>query len=91
MKPYEVLWVLAEAAGRTVSHNEIVSAVWGVHSVARVKYLRVAIRELRRKLETDPTCPRYVLTEASIGYRLGMQDHVGQRMVRDDLRIPAPT
>lgn len=71
-KPYEVLRVLAEGAGKVLNHKEILRAVWGDAFVGRVPYLRVAIRNLRRKLEADPAHPRHILTEPSVGYRLEM-------------------
>jgi len=71
-KPYEVLRRLAEEAGKVVAHEEILRAVWGPDRVDRIAYLRVAIRELRRKLEPDPDRPCYIVTEARVGYRLNM-------------------
>jgi two-component system, OmpR family, KDP operon response regulator KdpE len=70
VKLYGVLQALAEDAGRVLTHDEILRAVWGGHCAGRVDYLRVAIRKLRRQLEADPTRPQYILTEPGIGYRL---------------------
>ena len=69
---YEVLRVLAEGAGKVLSHEEILRAVWGARRVDRLQYLRVAIQELRRKLEPDPNHPQYILTEIGVGYRLAV-------------------
>ena len=69
-KSYEVLRVLAEKPGQVVSHSEILKSVWGPDSVDRTSYLRVAIRELRRKLEADPARPCHIGTETHVGYRL---------------------
>ena len=69
-KSYEVLRVLAEKPGQVLSHGEILSAVWGANYASRTAYLRVAIRELRLKLEADPAHPRHILTETHVGYRL---------------------
>jgi two-component system, OmpR family, KDP operon response regulator KdpE len=55
---YEVLKVLAEGAGKVLTHEEIIRAVWGPRRVDRLHYLRVAIQELRRRLEPDPDHPR---------------------------------
>jgi two-component system, OmpR family, KDP operon response regulator KdpE len=74
VKLYEVLQVLADNAGRVLTHQEILSAVWGRHSTERVEYVRVAVRKLRRQLETDPSRPRYILTEPGIGYRLEVRN-----------------
>lgn len=70
VKPYEVLRVLAEGAGKALTHEEILCAVWGRNRADRIQYLRLAIRELRSKLEVDPAHPRYILTETGVGYRL---------------------
>jgi two-component system, OmpR family, KDP operon response regulator KdpE len=67
---YEVLRVLAEKAGATVKREDILGAVWGKRRRKRVAYLRLAIRELRRRLEIDPANPRHILTEIKVGYRL---------------------
>jgi len=49
----------------------------GPRHAERVEYLRVAIRDLRRKLEADPAHPRYILTVPRIGYRLETDSHPG--------------
>jgi two-component system, OmpR family, KDP operon response regulator KdpE len=77
-KPYEVLQMLVENAGRVLSHQEILRAVWGEAYIGRVPYLRVAIRELRRKLESDPANPRYIVTETAVGYRLEIRKRIGR-------------
>jgi two-component system, OmpR family, KDP operon response regulator KdpE len=74
VKLYEVLRVLAEGDGKVLTHQEILGAVWGARRLDRVHYLRVAIQELRRKLEPDPAHPQYILTETGVGYRLGPKD-----------------
>jgi two-component system, OmpR family, KDP operon response regulator KdpE len=79
-KPYEVLRVLVESAGKVLTHEEILSAVWGEGYAGRVQYLRVAIRDLRRKIEADPAHPRYILTETSIGYRLEVHKRTAQEV-----------
>ena len=72
-KPYEVLRVLIEGDGKVLTHKDILRAVWRARRVDRVQYLRLAIRELRRKLEADPAHPRHILTETRVGYRLDVQ------------------
>ena len=68
-KPYAVLRLLAENAGKVLTHAELLRAVWGERHTGRVQYLRLAIRTLRRQLETDPTHPRILITETRVGYR----------------------
>jgi two-component system, OmpR family, KDP operon response regulator KdpE len=87
VKLYGVLQALAEDAGRALTHEEILRAVWGGHCAGRVDYLRVAIRKLRRQLEADPARPRYILTEPGIGYRLEVRKSGGDS--RDSGAEPA--
>jgi two-component system, OmpR family, KDP operon response regulator KdpE len=87
-KPYEVLRLLAEDAGKVVAHQEILRAVWGPERVNRIEYLRIAIRELRRKLEPNPDHPCYILTEARVGYRLDVPRITGRRGLRHGPSIP---
>jgi two-component system, OmpR family, KDP operon response regulator KdpE len=72
LKSYEVLRVLAEHPGKVLKHGEILDAVWGPNRVDRIGYLRIVIQELRRRFGDDPTHPRYILTEARVGYRLNV-------------------
>ena len=84
VKRYEVLRVLAEGAGKVLAREEILRSVWGTHHAKRVDYLRVAIRDLRRKLEVDPTNPRYILTVPRVGYRLETEfDPAGDRPTQE--------
>jgi two-component system KDP operon response regulator KdpE len=74
-REFEVLKVLAINADRLISHRSIVEAAWGPDRADDVTNLRVIITQLRRKLETDPTEPRIIVTEPGLGYRL-KRDHV---------------
>jgi two-component system KDP operon response regulator KdpE len=67
---YDVLALLVRYAGQVVTHQALLSAVWGPQYVDSVQYLRVSMAQLRRKLEEDPSQPRILLTEPGIGYRL---------------------
>ncbi len=69
-KEYEVLAQLAMAPGRVVTHNRILEAAWPYEHDRRVEYLRIVVRNLRQKLEPDPSRPRILLNELGIGYRL---------------------
>ena len=66
---YEILKHLAFHAGRVVTHKQLLRAVWGPNFQEETHYLRVYIGQLRRKIEEDPARPRYILTEAGVGYR----------------------
>jgi two-component system, OmpR family, KDP operon response regulator KdpE len=66
---YELLRMLATNRGRVLTHRELLQQVWGPEYGDETEYLRTFIRNLRRKLETDPGQPRYLLTEAGVGYR----------------------
>jgi two-component system KDP operon response regulator KdpE len=67
---WELLRVLVAHAGRTLTHRELFTAVWGNSFGDAQQYLRVHIRSLRRKIELDPVRPRYIVTEPGVGYRL---------------------
>ncbi len=65
---FKLLQTLVAHAGKVLTHNFIISEVWGGHM--DVQYLRIYIRSLRLKLEDQPALPRYILTEQGVGYRL---------------------
>ena len=67
---YEVLKYLALHAGKVITHRTLLRAVWGPAYEEKAHYLHIFIRQLRSKLEPDPSRPRYLLTEPGIGYRL---------------------
>jgi two-component system KDP operon response regulator KdpE len=66
---FNLLYHLMEQAGKVLSHRDLLQCVWGPEYGAEVEYLRVYIGRLRRKLEADPSQPRYLLTEHGLGYR----------------------
>jgi two-component system KDP operon response regulator KdpE len=68
-REYDLLAKLVEGAGKVVTHRQLLTAVWGPAHVDDVQYLRVFVGHLRQKLEPDPSTPRYITTEAGIGYR----------------------
>lgn len=67
---YDILRILVQNAGKVLTHQQLVHAVWGTSYEANAHLLRVNISNLRRKIEADPTRPRYIVTEAGVGYRL---------------------
>lgn len=69
-KEYDVLAQLARAAGKVLTHKDLLTAVWGAAHAADTQYLRVVVGQLRQKLEPDPAQPRWISTEPGVGYRL---------------------
>jgi len=67
---YRLLTTLVRHAGKVVTHRQLLKEVWGPDSVEENQYLRVYLGQLRRKIERDPTRPRYLITESGVGYRL---------------------
>lgn len=67
---YRLLSVLVKHAGKTLTHRQLLREVWGQARADQSHYLRIYMRQLRHKLEKDPTRPRFLLTEAGVGYRL---------------------
>jgi two-component system KDP operon response regulator KdpE len=66
---WHVLEVLAMNEGRLVSQRQLLKEVWGPRYETETNYLRVYLAQLRRKLEPDPSHPRYLITEPGMGYR----------------------
>lgn len=66
---YKLLAYLAANHGRVLTHQSILTHVWGPADADHTEYLRVYMRQLRKKLEADPERPQYILTEPGIGYR----------------------
>jgi two-component system KDP operon response regulator KdpE len=67
---YALLRQLALNANRVVLHRDLLAEVWGPEYVDDIDYLRAYVRYLRRKLEADPSNPKYILTSQGIGYML---------------------
>jgi len=66
---YRLLYHLVNNAGRLMTHETLLSRVWGPEYRDESHYLRLYITYLRQKLERDPAHPRYILTERGVGYR----------------------
>jgi two-component system KDP operon response regulator KdpE len=67
---FRLLVQLAKRAGKVMTHRQLLEAVWGAGKANQTHYLRVHMQALRRKLESDPSRPRWLATEPGIGYRL---------------------
>lgn len=68
-KEFDLLRELVEAQGRPLSHRKLLQAVWGPEYGDETEYLRVAINQIRKKIEPEPGQPRFLLTEPRFGYR----------------------
>jgi two-component system, OmpR family, KDP operon response regulator KdpE len=66
---FKLLAYLAANTGRVLTHQSILTHVWGPADADHTEYLRVYMRQLRRKLEVDPERPQHILTEPGVGYR----------------------
>jgi two-component system, OmpR family, KDP operon response regulator KdpE len=67
---YKLLQTLARADAIAMTEERLLQAVWGPNSLPPVQYLRARLRQLRQKIERDPTRPRYLLKEPNGGYRI---------------------
>ena len=67
---WQVLELLLRNPGKLVTRHTMLTEIWGTSHVTDTGYLRLYIAQLRKKLEPDPSAPRYLLTEAGMGYRL---------------------
>lgn len=67
---YDILRLLVTHAGKVLTHGQILKQVWGIAYLEQPHVLRVNISNLRRKIETDPSRPRHIVTEPGVGYRL---------------------
>jgi two-component system, OmpR family, KDP operon response regulator KdpE len=71
---FKLLSYLAAHADRVLTHQAILTHVWGFEELDHIEYLRVYIGLLRKKLEADPYAPQFILTEPGIGYRFKTSD-----------------
>jgi len=66
---FRLLALLVKHAGKVVTQRQLLKEVWGPHLTDETTYLRVFVHQLRHKLESNPARPRYIHTEAGVGYR----------------------
>ena len=69
-KEYRLLHVLATHVGLVVTHDQLLKEIWTGNQRDNIQYLRILVRKLRQKIETDPNHPRLLITESGVGYRL---------------------
>ena len=72
-KEFEMLHYLMMHAGEPIPHARLLKSVWGPEYGNELEYLRTFVRQLRKKIEDDPQNPRYLLTDAYVGYRFNEQ------------------
>jgi two-component system KDP operon response regulator KdpE len=68
-KEFDLFVYMARHPNRVIAHKTLLGAVWGAASEDQCEYLRVFVGQLRKKLESDPSNPRYLVTEPWVGYR----------------------
>jgi two-component system, OmpR family, KDP operon response regulator KdpE len=68
-KEFELLSLLAHNHDRVLTHRAILKAIWGPNAVEQPEHLWTLVAQLRKKIEADPTNPRYLLSEPWVGYR----------------------
>jgi two-component system, OmpR family, KDP operon response regulator KdpE len=68
-KEFDLLTYFAQHPGRVLTHRTILKAIWGPNAVDQPEHLRVLIAALRKKIEPNPSTPKYILTEPWVGYR----------------------
>src|SRR6195952_198564 len=69
-KEYAVLAQLARYPGRVITQQQLLKDIWGPTHVEDTHYLRIVVGHLRQKLADDPAAPRFIVTEAGVGYRV---------------------
>lgn len=69
---YDLLKLLVANAGKVVTHQYLLTSIWGNNGQECSQYLRIYISQLRKKIEKDPNQPRYILTEPGVGYRFAV-------------------
>lgn len=67
---YALLRFMIQHAGKVLTHQQILKAVWGLEYIHETHYLRVYFAQLRQKIEREPNFPQIIITESGIGYRL---------------------
>jgi two-component system, OmpR family, KDP operon response regulator KdpE len=73
-KEFELLSLLMRNFDRVLTHRTILKAIWGPNAVEQPEHLWTLIAQLRKKIEPDPSSPRYLLSEPWVGYRFAMPD-----------------
>ena len=73
---FRIVELLAQNAGAVITYGEIMNRLWGPNSVGGNQILRVNMVNIRRKIEQDPSHPKYIFTENGVGYRMAAPDEL---------------
>lgn len=73
---FRIVALLAQYAGMVITYDEMMVRLWGPNSTGGNQILRVNMTNIRRKLERDPSHPRYIFTENGVGYRMALPEEV---------------
>ena len=71
---WQIVEVLARERGKLVAQQKLLQQVWGPQYERETHYLRIYMSQIRRKLEPDPSRPRYFITEPGMGYRFVVEE-----------------
>jgi two-component system KDP operon response regulator KdpE len=72
---YDLLAAFVKNEGRVLTHQYLLREVWGPGYIDQSQYLRVFINQLRKKIETEPNQPKYIITESGVGYRFTAKEN----------------
>ncbi len=88
-KEFDILYCLMSRAGRVITYAKLLTAVWGADCREEVEYLRTFVRQLRKKIEDDPSNPLYLLTDVYVGYRFAdAQMFQEEPVAQTNARVP---
>lgn len=74
---YDLLTTLIRNEGRVLTHQYLLREIWGPGYIDQSQYLRVFVNQLRKKIETEPNQPKYIITESGVGYRfISKENHI---------------
>jgi two-component system, OmpR family, KDP operon response regulator KdpE len=73
---WQIVEVLARHRGKLVTQQQLLQQVWGPQYEKETHYLRIYLSQIRRKLEPDPSRPRYFITEPGMGYRFVVEEQI---------------
>jgi two-component system, OmpR family, KDP operon response regulator KdpE len=73
-KEFDLLLYMVQHPGKVLTHRTLLKAIWGPNAIDQVEHLRVLVGALRKKIEPNPSTPRFILTEPWVGYRFADSD-----------------